>query len=511
MNTKPFLNDVTYKSDNVIGFLSGGINNIYPAQFIADDEVQDMYNISLDNYPAASTKVGRTMFKNPGINGETIEYFNVAGLNYLFYIQNHILKDVNGDSIAQGLTGSNWSHVYYKDGNNEYVILYGDNTTPTRHKLPLSSFNTPDTITQPVVSGTTVHFENMCYHKGRMFASVGDMIYFSALQNPMDWTTAQDSGYLKVNCTGKITGLVSFDDKLIIFSQNNMHVLYGDSPSSEGGTQFTLVNLDNGIGAYNQRAMKIHKGYLYWLYATNIYEYDGSTIRSIEKPMSNNGLSGGIQKYIEGITYTEASKVSIAGSDTKVYFYFPNYKGMILIFDQRLRKWSKEYQPNITNELYYVSICDSFNSINFSQTPEPVYALTANGTIYEITGGRRDGNTYIKRYGKDEYLNNGVTNTKDIDFFLKTKEFIDSGVSKKKCLKEIWLSYDLNGEANIKISTNKSTSVELEDVLEEGNNKVQCILVPYTLENIDNYTIEIYGSGNIIIKNIERKYRIKRR
>ena len=42
MNTKPFLNGVTYKSDNVINFLSGGINNIYPSQFISDDEVQDI-------------------------------------------------------------------------------------------------------------------------------------------------------------------------------------------------------------------------------------------------------------------------------------------------------------------------------------------------------------------------------------------------------------------------------------------------------------------------------------
>ena len=338
------------------------------------------------------------------------------------------------------------------------------------------------------------------------------MLFFSALQNPMDYTTAQDSGYIKVtNATGKITALISFDDKLVIFSQNNMHILYGDSVDAESNTNFSLVDLNNGIGAYNQRATKVHKGYLYWIYGTNIYEYDGSTIRSIEKPMGNNGVTGGIQKYIEGIIYTDVKNVSIAGSDTKVYFYFPNYEGMILIFDQRLRKWTKEYQPNIENEMYYIRIADSFNSINFSQTPEPIYALTANGTIYELTGGRRDGASYIKRYGKDEYLKDGITNTKPINYYLKTKEFTDSGVSKKKCLKEIWLSYDLDGEANIRISTNKGTEAVLENTLFEGTNLVSCVLVPYTLENVDNYTIEIYGSGNILIKQIERKYRIKRR
>lgn len=511
MNTKPFLSEVHYKSDNVVGFLAGGINNVYPSQFIADDEVQDMYNLCIDKYPAITTKVGRTMFKNPGVKGSTITYFGVAGLNYIFYIQNGVLKDVDGVSIASGLTGTNYSHVYYKDGNNEYLILYGDNQEPTRHKLPLSSFNTPEIISTPTIDGNKLKFEHMCYHKGRMFASNGDMIYLSALQNPMDWTTAEDSAYIKVtNARGKITALVSFDDKLIIFTQNNMHVLYGDTVAGENGANFSLVNLENGIGAYSQNAMKIHKGYLYWIYATGIYEYDGSSIRNIEKPMNNNGLTGGIQKYIEGIIYSEAENVSIAGSDTKVYFYFPNYEGLILVFDQRLRKWTKEYQPNIEDEKYYIRIVDSFNSINFSQTPEPIYALTENGTIYELTGGRRGGKEYIKRYGRDEYINEtGIVNTRKIDFYLKTKEFTENGVSKKKALKEIWVSYDLEGEATFRISTNNDKEAELTNALPEGTNKVECILIPYTLENVDNYTIEILGSGNITIKQIERKYRIK--
>lgn len=65
MFTKPFLNDVSFKSDNVISYLAGGINNVYPSQAISDDEVQDMYNLCIDNYPHVCTRVGRTMFKNP--------------------------------------------------------------------------------------------------------------------------------------------------------------------------------------------------------------------------------------------------------------------------------------------------------------------------------------------------------------------------------------------------------------------------------------------------------------
>ena len=178
MNTKPFLNGVTYKSDNVINFLSGGINNIYPSQFISDDEVQDMYNLSLDKYPALSSKVGRTLFKNPGISGQQIEYFGVAGLNYLFYIQNKTLKDVDGNSIVQNLSGSDFAHVYYKDGNYEYLILYGNDCQPTRHRLPLSSFNTPEIVPRPEVDGHPINFECMCYHKRKNVRSIGRYALF---------------------------------------------------------------------------------------------------------------------------------------------------------------------------------------------------------------------------------------------------------------------------------------------------------------------------------------------
>ena len=515
MKTKNYLNTVRYNSDNVITTLYGGINNIYPSEFIKDDEAQEMYNFSLDNYPALGTKIGRTMFKNPGIAGENINYFGCAGLNYLFYIQNGKMKDVNGITICQGLTGTEYHHTYYKDGNTEYLILYGVGQQPTRFKLPLSSYNTPELISILDQNQHQIYPKCMCYHKGRMFATDGDILYFSALQNPMDWTSVSDSGYIKVtNAIGILTAMQSYDDKLCIFSQNNMHILYGSVVNADSSTDYNLVDMNNAIGAYSQSSTRVCNGYLYWLYAKSIYEYDGSSIRSIEQPVGNNGLTGGIKQYLDGILYTEAEKVSIAASENKIYFYFPGYKGKgrLFVFDQRLRKWTQEYQPEEKEaELYYINIDCSFNSINFSQTPVPVYALTANGTIYEITGGRRDGNEYIKMYGKDEYVNSqGLVETKPIPFYFKSKRFTDGLVSKKKSLKELWISYDLDGEASIKISTDDGNTCVLEDVLEEGTNKIQCLLVPYqNMQNKNSYTIEIIGKGNIVLKQLERKYMVK--
>lgn len=82
-------------------------------------------------------------------------------------------------------------------------------------------------------------------------------------------------------------------------------------------------------------------------------------------------------------------------------------------------------QPdNVTDELYYTTICDSYNDLNFSQTPNPIYALTANGTIYELTGGKKEATVYTRTYGKDEFTDeNDVVYTEPIPFYIRTKEF----------------------------------------------------------------------------------------
>lgn len=508
MQVLPYLNDVHYKSNNQINYLAGGISNVYPPENIQEDECQDMYNMCLDDYPAIRTRIGRTMMKNPGFKGADIKYFGVAGVKYLFYIQGEELKDMTGTVICSGITGRKFRHVYYADGNAEYMILYGEGVIPTRHKLPLSVVNIPEIVPLPKdANKEDIIFEYMCYHKNRMMATKGNMLYFSALQNPMDWTSTENSREDRVENCNQITGLASFDDKLIVFSEKNMHLYYGSNVIAGQSNSYTCVSLDNNIGCYDHGTLKVHNSFLYWLYGRSIYEYDGSSIRAIDRPSGNNGITGGIRKYIEGITIHEAKNVSVAGSEDNVYFWFPDYH-YLLIFNQRLRKWTKELQAqDISDELDYISICDSYADLNFSQTPSPVYALTSNGTIYELTGGRKDGLQYIQVYGQDEF-----TNEKDevykrpIPFYLKTKEFKNGVISKKLCLSNLWFNYDLDKQAvvHLNIITDDGREYVKENVLESGMNKTQCVLLPNEIQNVHSYTFEIYGYGDIRIKAMER-------
>ncbi len=507
----PYLETIHTKSNNQINYLAGGINNIYPAQNLQDDECQDMKNFCLDFYPALTTKIGRTVRKNPGSRGIPPKYFNVAGVKYLFYIQDEKLKDMDGSVIASGITGDKFSHVYYADGNNEYMVLYGDGIVPTRFKLPLSSVDTPQIVPLPLDDDQQpIVFEHMCYHKNRMIASKGNMLYFSALQNPMDWTTPDNSRQDRVPNCNQITGLVSFDDKLIVFSEKNMHLYYGSNVISGQADSYTCVSLDNDIGCYDQQTIKVHNSLLYWLFGRSIYEYDGSSIRNIEKPTSNNGITGGIKEFIDGITINEAKDVSVAASEDKIYFWFYDYE-YFLIFDQRLRKWTKETVREEDQDIYTM-ICDSYSDLNFSQTPNPIYGLTQNGVIYEITGGRKDGLEYIKTYGKEEFVGiDGITENHDIPFYIKTKEFKNGVLSKRKSLSAIWINYDLRGTANLRITTDDNKITAKENVLKQGTNLTECILIPNYMQNVNSYTFEIYGEGLIKIYGMERQDRTHNR
>ena len=143
--------------------------------------------------------------------------------------------------------------------------------------------------------------------------------------------------------------------------------------------------------------------------------------------------------------------------------------------------------------------------MNFSQTPTPIYALTANGVIYEITGGRKDGLNYIQHYGIDEFTGeNDVVYTNPISFFFKSKEFKEGVLSKKKALSELWFNYDLDGQINLKIITDDGRETIKENVLPKGKNKTECILIPNDMQDAFSYVFELYGTGDITIYGMER-------
>ena len=75
-------------------------------------------------------------------------------------------------------------------------------------------------------------------------------------------------------------------------------------------------------------------------------------------------------------------------------------------------------------------------------------------------------------------------------------------------------SKPIEDNTNEKIDNNKAVtklsdisyeeSITKENVLPTGQNKTECVLIPNELQDVNSYTFEIYGTGDITIYGMER-------
>lgn len=521
MQYNAYLNDVTYKSDNQILTLSGGLNDKYPPQFIDDNQAQSILNFCMDKFPAARTRVGRTFKAGIRYNNALIptspkpDYFGIAKSNEMFYIYNGGLYTIDGSQIATGIgqSGDKYKTLCYEDGNHEYLIIYGKGINPTRHLLPLSSLNTPEQLTMP--SGVT-YFEHMCYHKDRMFGSFGDMLYISNVQNPNDWSTQYYTGEMRIPQFKKVVTMASYNNKLICFGESNVFFLYGSQPNISESNYFYGFILDNNIGAYSD-SICVQNGMLYFISGKGIYEYRGNSsyygeqFYKISEP--SNYSKGSVEKEIEGLIPSELEGVTIAGTNNKIYFNIPSIE-KVLVFDQIYRTWSIEEES-------YINIVSSTIDTNYTNVPEPIYGFSKDYIVYEVTGVKHTlAEEYYKVYGKDDVVTernqDGTIKTLTqvlVPFNIKTKEFKNGTMSHPKSLSKIWINYDLaeGATCNLEMTTDDGRTAIFEDFLEAGENLTKPFLIPNNMQDCYSYTLRLYGEGDITIYSMERVDRTNER
>ena len=125
-----------------------------------------------------------------------------------------------------------------------------------------------------------------------------------------------------------------------------------------------------------------------------------------------------------------------------------------------------------------------------------------------MTGGKKDGQTYIQTYGQDEFTDSqDIVYKEPIPFYMKTKEFKNGVISKKIQLSKIWFFYDLEngGQVNIKIlADNGKKEYLVENALQAGQNMTEVLLVPNDMQQAHSYTFEISGYGNFRLRAMER-------
>lgn len=119
-----------------------------------------------------------------------------------------------------------------------------------------------DQTTYASLGGTPPQFSFMVRHKNRIWAAgvaaFPSRLYYSALENDEDWTTAGDAGSMTIDSDDgdRIVGLASHKGELFIFKGPNrlsIHRLVGSAPT--GDDAFIRVPFITGVGGVNHNTI----------------------------------------------------------------------------------------------------------------------------------------------------------------------------------------------------------------------------------------------------------------
>jgi len=180
-------------------------------------------------------------------------------------------------------------------------------------------------------------------HDNRLYAAVGNIVYFSALRKADDWTTAEDAGQIAVEVPSgeSISGLKAGPQHIVCFTPHTTHELYGTGPLN-----YRMQQISGKKGCVANNTCLMVGGVLYWLSHQGVERYTGGVA-------PKNDFSLPVWYYIEGIN-KEKRHLSCAGTDGRRYYLAIPYgsatePNVILEYDPNFGTWYVwEYSNDIT-------------------------------------------------------------------------------------------------------------------------------------------------------------------
>ena len=100
-------------------------------------------------------------------------------------------------------------------------------------------------------------------------------LHYSALDNPEDWTTSGDAGFLDIGKADgeQITGIVSVGSRLVIFKQNSTWVVKNGTPST-----FVVEKISSSVGCVAPRTIVAGEKFALFLSNDGVYAANESGV-----------------------------------------------------------------------------------------------------------------------------------------------------------------------------------------------------------------------------------------
>lgn len=420
---------------------SGGIN-VNSTKLNLGFETKKVYaqtatNVEImSNYGIRRMKGNTLLFSLNTTNDDTFNY----SINSLFSIDNYVLISTDDgklysynfvnsslnllkDSLK---TNSKCNFVKYLNG----VFITNGQNNPMYYK---TSDNSVEVLELTGADNQTIIGEAVASFRSRLFVAQGSKLYFSALGNYNDFSTANDAGYISDFHVDSaiIVALKPYQEYLAIYKEEQTYLLSGTSPSDFSIMPFS----DKGACSSNATSTVNNKQYFF---SNGLFAL--SQTGELNQIVMSSEISLNIKPLISEINFNKKNSIILLPYEQKnqLWCFVPtqnnDYINNVFVYDYTNNAWVKREIPqNITSACLY------------------------NNSI--LTGDSL-GNVYLE--------DNGNTfNGEPINFLYQTSFFALGTNSERKTIEEFYLIMDEDVDNKFIFSCNKDYDDLFESDMEE--------------------------------------------
>jgi len=319
--------------------------------------------------------------------------------------------------------------IYRSTGGGTYLLLatiagsstsYTDDGTATPLPIALATNNNLPPLLQ-----------NIAYHKGYLFGSIGSTIYWSRPLRINAFPTLQNT-QVPFEGNDRIVALKSFQDTLVIFGEKNTIILAG-----EGG-QWALIRQDVEIGCISRKSVVEAEGALLFL--------------------SQNGVRSfpNFQQYAPKLTRTidslpiatrEAALMAYVPEERAIWLSVGSFTWVIHVVNQAISLYNLSIRFILAGGKNGTSLPLFLKGTNAGPSFIPIAPSSSQDRVYEYGGLTDDGASLPLKWRSKIYQ---IGNPEFVKFFRRVGAYATSG-----------------GEAGVTVvlsDTKNSYSVPLESV-----------------------------------------------
>lgn len=445
-----------------------GINTYQTPFEIQRGESISMLNMSNRKFPAISVRPGRTYeFGSSSVPATTCNALGLRGttnFNYAHVVDGSIWKywassDAYINVSTSGISATAKILEFNTEANrftlvagSSFLQYYDGSTVSTSTAAPQTSLYAIDDY--------------------RLYALSGSVLKCSAAGSITDWATVDDADTIAItSMVGVGTAIKAYNDMIISWGEQTMHILYGDDPNN-----FQLADPIHN-GCVSDRSVIIHNNILYFMDYNKFMQFTGGI------PVE---VSQKVKTYLENINYTYKDKIASGQVGKYILISIPHGSTAT---DNNL---TLEYDTELGNWYVWNTGFKDFTNIG-----ENTYAVDTSGYIWKLNTGTDDDGTAI---------------TWEITF----GPWDGLPARPRKTISDIWAIVDLPTSSTMTISYSKTVDNDdfatLGTFTADADEQNTRIKVPTNyLSSINWYRIKLSGTGACTIHYLEPYSRVKRR